>query len=42
MTEPERIYNCDSCPGKFGSLKELTKHYENEHPDMIEKLMMPN
>ena len=36
------VYGCDSCPSKFGSLKELTRHYEKEHPEMIEKLMMPN
>ncbi|HJS81468.1 MAG TPA: hypothetical protein VJ742_01390 [Nitrososphaera sp.] len=42
MTEPEGTYNCDSCPGKFRSLRDLTSHYEKDHPDMIEKLMMPN
>jgi hypothetical protein len=42
MTDPDPTYTCDGCPGKFGSLKELTKHYEREHPDMIETLLMPN
>ena len=41
MAESEG-YSCDTCPGKFGTLRELTKHYEREHPDMMEKLMMPN
>jgi hypothetical protein len=41
MTEPEQAYTCDTCPAKYGSLKELTKHYEKQHPELIEKLLMP-
>jgi uncharacterized C2H2 Zn-finger protein len=35
------VYNCHACPAKFKSLKDLTAHYEKEHPDMIEELIMP-
>lgn len=35
-------FSCDSCLSCFGSIKELTEHYKNEHPEMIEKVTMPN
>ncbi len=35
------LFGCDTCPKKFGSAKELTKHYEEEHPEMIEKVIIP-
>lgn len=41
MTTDELHYSCRICGGVFESLKELTTHYEKEHPDMIEDLMMP-
>ncbi len=34
-------YSCDSCPMSFASMKELTEHYEEKHPEMIEKIIMP-
>lgn len=37
----ELLFGCDTCPQTFASAKELTKHYEDNHPDMIEKVIMP-
>lgn len=37
----ETAYTCGICGTKLKSLKELTAHYEKEHPEMIEELMMP-
>ncbi len=34
-------FGCDTCTKSFSSAKELTKHYEDRHPDMIEKVIMP-
>jgi hypothetical protein len=34
-------FGCDTCAKSFSSAKELTKHYEEKHPDMIEKVIMP-
>ncbi|HKU48746.1 MAG TPA: hypothetical protein VJP79_02240 [Nitrososphaera sp.] len=39
--DSESNYTCDTCPMNFKSLKELTAHYKKEHPDMIEKILMP-
>jgi hypothetical protein len=42
MTADQRTtYTCHVCPMRFESLKDLTVHYEKEHPEMIEELMMP-
>ena len=41
LTSDEPRYNCRVCGEKFGSLRELTAHYEKEHPEMIEDLMVP-
>lgn len=32
---------CDVCKLSFGSVKELVKHYKEEHPIMIERVMIP-
>lgn len=40
-TKNENAYTCGICGMKFVSLKELTAHYEKEHPEMIEELIMP-
>ena len=37
----ELPFGCDTCTKSFSSAKELTKHYEEKHPDMIEKVIMP-
>ena len=37
----ETTYTCGICAAKSRSLKELTAHYEKEHQEMIEDLMMP-
>ncbi len=39
--DQEQAYSCDSCPLKFSTFKELREHYEKEHPEMIEKVLMP-
>lgn len=40
-TNIDSTYTCRICGLKFASLKGLTGHYEKEHPEMIEDLMMP-
>ena len=40
-SDQETIYTCHVCPMIFKSLKDLTAHYEKEHPEMIEEIMMP-
>ncbi len=32
---------CDVCKLSFGSVKELVKHYQEQHPTMIERVMIP-
>lgn len=32
---------CDECKLTFGSIKEVVKHYNEHHPDMIEKVTIP-
>lgn len=40
-TNGESVYTCGICGVRFKSLKELTAHYEKDHPEMIEELIMP-
>ncbi len=32
---------CDVCKLSFGSVKELVRHYKEEHPVMVERVMIP-
>jgi len=34
-------YVCDSCMTSFDSIRDLVKHYKNEHPDLIERVTIP-
>lgn len=33
--------SCDECRMTFGTVKELVRHYNEKHPAMIEKVMIP-
>lgn len=35
-------YVCDSCSLLFGSIKELVRHYRENHPSLIERVIIPN
>lgn len=34
-------YVCDSCTLTFSSIKELIRHYKENHPDLIERVTIP-
>jgi hypothetical protein len=34
-------YSCDSCMTSFDSIKDLVKHYREEHPGLIERVTIP-
>lgn len=41
MTLQDEPYVCDSCSQAFESVKELVRHYKENHPSLIERVTIP-
>jgi len=40
--KPETLpFGCDTCTMSFSTVKELRRHYEDKHPELIERVIMP-
>lgn len=37
----EKPYVCDTCMLTFDSIKELIRHYKENHPNLIESVTIP-